>query len=81
MHELSIALEVCRITEEQVGRDTLHRVTEVALDVGDQAGVEVGSLEFCLESLLDAPPFAGARVRIFPQSGDALRVRYLELDD
>ena len=52
MHELSVALEVCRLTEEQVGRDGLSNVLEVGMDVGNDAGVEISNLEFCLEALL-----------------------------
>jgi Zn finger protein HypA/HybF involved in hydrogenase expression len=37
MHEMSIAHEVCRITEEHVGADQLGQVVEVGLEVGDQA--------------------------------------------
>ena len=81
MHELSIALEVCRIAEEQVGREDLCRVTEVAVEVGNDAGVEVGSLEFCLEALLSSAPFGNARPVIARAAGDVLRVSYLELDD
>lgn len=81
MHELSIALEVCRIAEVQVGREALALVTEVGVEVGDDAGVEVGSLQFCLEALLSSPPFRSARPLITRTGGDVLRVSYLELDD
>jgi hypothetical protein len=81
VHELSIALEVIRIAENQVGRDALARVTEVAVEVGDDACVEVGSLEFCLEALLTSPPLGRARPVITRSAGDVLRVSYLELDD
>jgi Zn finger protein HypA/HybF involved in hydrogenase expression len=52
MHELSIALEVCRMTEERVGPDGLRAVRAVGVEVGDDAGIEVGNLQFCLEALL-----------------------------
>lgn len=81
MHEMSIALEVCRIAEQQVGSAAAGRVVAVGVDVGDDAGVEVSSLEFCLESLLATPPFAGARPVIHRLPGDLLRVSYLEVDD
>lgn len=81
MHEMSIALEVCRIAEQQVGSAAVGRVVAVGVDVGDDAGVEVSSLEFCLESLLATPPFAGARPIIHRHPGDLLRVSYLEVDD
>jgi len=78
---MTLALEICRITEEQVGRDALPRVREVGLLVGTDAGVEPDNLEFCLDALLSHPPFAGARVAMSTESGDDLRVTYLEIDD
>lgn len=81
MHEMSIALDVCRIAEEQVGAAMLPCVTEVGVEVGDGAGVEPTNLEFCLEALLGAPPFGNARPAITRTRGDALRVTYLEVDD
>jgi Zn finger protein HypA/HybF involved in hydrogenase expression len=81
VHEMSLALEICRIAEEQVGRDTLPLVREVGLQVGAGAGVEPDNLEFCLQALLDHPPFEGARVVMSLDPGDDLRVTYLEVDD
>ncbi len=78
---MSLALEVCRIAEEQVGPAAAGRVVAVGLEVGDDAGVEVSSLEFCLESLLSTPPFRGARPRITRLPGDVLRVSYVDVDD
>ena len=81
MHELSIALEVCRLTEEQVGRDRLADVREVGMDVGADAGVEVCNLEFCLEALLSEPPFGHGRPVIARRQGNILQLTYLEVDD
>ncbi len=78
---MSIALEVCRITEAHVGRDQLPHVVSVALEIGDDAGVEVENLQFCLEALLAHPPFAGATPVIARRPGDVLRVTQLEVDD
>ncbi len=81
MHEMSIALEVCRMAEEHVGREQLRHVVAVGLDVGDDAGVEIDGLRFCLEALLSNPPFRKARPEITRQPGDLLQLRYLEVDD
>jgi hydrogenase nickel incorporation protein HypA/HybF len=81
MHELSIALEVCRLAEERLGREALPRVISVGVEVGDNAGVEISSLEFCLEAALAAPPFAGAKPAITRLAGDVLRLSYLEVED
>jgi Zn finger protein HypA/HybF involved in hydrogenase expression len=81
MHEMSLALEICRVTEEQVGARQLPNVVTVAVDVGEDAGVEFANLEFCLEALLSNPPFGRARAVINREAGDDLRVAYLEVDD
>lgn len=81
MHEMSVALEICRMAEEQVGRASLAGVVSVGVEVGDEAGLVVENLEFCLEALLGEPPFAGARPRIVRRPGDALRLAYLEIED
>jgi len=78
---MSIALEVCRMAEERVGTEALGSVRAVGLEVGDEAGVEADNLAFCLEALLAAPPFGGARPVITRRRGDVLRLAYLEVDD
>lgn len=80
MHELSLAMEICRIAEQRLG-EGCPRLTAVGLDVGDDAGVEPENLRFCLETLLGQPPFGLARPVITRLRGDALRVTYLEVDD
>ena len=81
MHELSVALEVCRMAEERLDRGQLPMLRVVGLEVGLDAGIEPDNLEFCLTTLLAAPPFAGARPALTRLSGDALRLTYLEIDD
>jgi Zn finger protein HypA/HybF involved in hydrogenase expression len=77
---MSVALEIARIAEEKLG-DTAPQLVTVAVDVGDSAGVEFSSLEFCLEAVFATPPFAGAKPQIMRCAGDVLRVAYLEVDD
>ena len=81
MHELSLAMEVCRITEDTVGPGRLGDVLEVGIEVGQDAGVVIDNLEFCLEALLAQPPFGRGRPVIATAGGDDLRVTYLEVDD
>lgn len=81
MHEMSVAMEVCRIAEDQVGLAALARVREVGLIVGHDSGIEPESLRFCLEVLLEREPFRGARAALEFTPGDDLRVSYLDLDD
>ena len=76
-----MALEICRIAEEQLGPSGAGRLVTVGVEVGDGAGVEPDNLSFCLEALLGAPPFGRARPAIARLPGDVLRVSYLEVDD
>ena len=81
MHEMSLALEVCSIVQRHLPEEQLVRVLAVGVEVGDQAGIEAGNLEFWLETLLASPPFSSARPVIKRVEGDVLRVSYLEVDD
>lgn len=81
MHEMSLALETCRLAEQHVGRGQLMNVVELGIEVGEEAGVEIENLAFCLEALLATPPFAGAQLVVTRLPGDDLRLSYLEVDD
>ena len=81
VHELSLALETCRIAELRAEPRPASAVRTVAVEVGADSGIEVENFRFCLEALLGHPPFAGARLELLPGSGDDLRVTYLEVDD
>jgi len=81
MHEMSVAVEVCRLAEDRLSPAELPQLIAVGLDVGDDAGLEPDNLLFCLEALLAAPPFHKARPEMTRCTGDVLRVTYLELDD
>lgn len=85
MHELSLANEICSIVEREVQRErgvgALGHVTLVAVEVGHEANVEPGSLQFCLDALLSTHPFGRGRSMIEMTSGDDLRVSWFEIDD
>jgi Zn finger protein HypA/HybF involved in hydrogenase expression len=80
MHELSIAMEVCRMAEHTLGADAT-RLRSVTLTVGDDAGVERDNLAFCLDVLLNQPPFRTATAHLARCPGDVLRVDHYEVDD
>jgi Zn finger protein HypA/HybF involved in hydrogenase expression len=81
MHELSLALEVCRIARDRLDGGSAGRVVTVGVDVGEDAGIEIENFRFCLESLLLEPPFDGARPDLTIQPGGDLRLTFLEVDD
>lgn len=59
----------------------LPQLVELGLEVGNDSNLELANLEFCLDTLLAHPPFAGATVTITRAAGDDIRVCYLEIDD
>ncbi|HXW96007.1 MAG TPA: hydrogenase maturation nickel metallochaperone HypA [Gemmatimonadales bacterium] len=81
MHELSLALEVCRIAEQHADPRPASAVRRIGVEMGGDGTVEVENFRFCLEALLGSPPFAGARLDLHLTGGDDLRVTYLEVDD
>jgi Hydrogenase/urease nickel incorporation, metallochaperone, hypA len=85
MHELSLANAICDIVEREVRRDrparALGSVTLVVVDVGRDANVEPGSLQFCLDALLSTPPFGRGTSRLEFVEGDDLRVNWFEIDE
>jgi Zn finger protein HypA/HybF involved in hydrogenase expression len=81
VHELSLALEVCRIAELHLDPARAARVRRLGVEVGRDANIEVENFRFCLEALLEAPPFSGATPCIIPCPGPDLRLAYLEVDD
>ena len=81
MHEMSLALEVCDIAGRYVAPEQMEQITEVGIEIGDDAGIEADNLVFWLETLLASPPFKAARPVVTRVAGDVLRVSYLEVDD
>ena len=81
MHEMSVAMEVCRMAEERLGPGGSGRLRMVSLEVGDDAGLEPANLSFCLDALLSQPPFGAACANVTRCAGDVLRLDYLEVDD
>lgn len=81
MHELSLALEVCRLAGDVLVRERGIAVRAVGVEVGDDAGIEIENFRFCLTALLTEPPFTGARAELLPAFGDTLRLAYVEVDD
>ena len=81
MHELSLALEVCRLAENAVYPADPARVVTVGVVLGDRSAVEPANFEFCLEALLQQPPFGHAVPSIVRTPGDDLRLDYVEVED
>ncbi|MFZ5624722.1 MAG: hydrogenase/urease maturation nickel metallochaperone HypA [Gemmatimonadota bacterium] len=81
MHELALALEICRMAAERLDPAQHRRLVAVGVEVGDDGGIEPDNLAFCLEALLSQPPFGQAKPVLTRVAGDTLRLEYLEVDD
>ena len=81
MHEMSLAMEICRIAEEKIGTPACAGVVEVGVVVGREANVDPDSLAFCLEAMLREPPFGHGQPALSLVPGDDLRLDYLEVED
>lgn len=81
MHELSVAVEVCRMAEERLRPGDPARLRSVEIVVGDESGLEPENLRFCLEALLAAPPFGRAVPAITRTAGRDLALARLLVDD
>lgn len=81
MHELSLALEVCRMAGDVLEREGGVAVRSLGVEVGAEAEVELENLRFCLDALLTEPPFLGARAELLTVPGETLRLTFVEVDD
>ena len=81
MHELSVAIEICRMVEERLAPGEALQLRRVGVIVGDDAGLEPANLSFCLDALLSNPPFGSATAVLTRCPGNDLRVNYYEVDD
>ena len=64
MHELSLAGGILRVLEQTRERDPFERITQLRLEVGVLAGVEIESLRFALSSIAANSILAGASIEI-----------------
>ena len=80
MHELSLALEVCRMAEAELGVRS-PRLKTVHVELGADAGIEPANFVFCLEALLGSPPFGSAALAVTEAAGPDIKLVALEIDD
>ena len=71
MHELSLAGGILRVLEQTRARDPFERITQLRLEVGVLAGVEVESLRFALNSIAHSTVLASANIEIYELPGIA----------
>lgn len=87
MHEMGIAGSVLEAVHQELQKYPRHRATKVALRIGEFAGVDPDSLQFCFEALVKGTPLEPLELEIEwcrltdGRRGDELELAHLELDD
>ena len=64
MHELSIAMSIIEIAEENAKREDARRITEIELDIGTQSGVVLEALDFAMQAAVKGTMLENADVKI-----------------
>lgn len=64
MHELSIAISIVEIAEENAKNANATIINEIELDIGTQSGVVLDALEFAMKSAVIGTMLENAIVRI-----------------
>lgn len=75
MHELSLAGGILRLVEDAAAREGFARVSQLRLEAGALAGVEVSALRFALDTLTPGTVLAGAQIDIDQPPGTAWCLR------
>jgi hydrogenase nickel incorporation protein HypA/HybF len=87
MHEMGIAGSVLEAVHQELQKYPQHRATKVALRIGEFAGVDPDSLQFCFEALVKDTELEPLELEIEwcraedGRRGDELELAHLELDD
>jgi len=71
MHEMSLCESILNVLEETARSQHFARVTEVRLEVGALAGVEIEALRFGFDAVMRGSLADGARLEIIEVPGEA----------
>ncbi|MFA6233441.1 MAG: hydrogenase maturation nickel metallochaperone HypA [Bacteroidota bacterium] len=69
MHELSIAENIVEIAVAHLRKDGGTAVTEIELEIGTLAGIEIDALTFAMDAATKNTPLQNAEVRILTVQG------------
>lgn len=82
MHELSIAMSLAELVEEQIAAEPEVTVTAVDIRIGTQSSVVPEALQFAWEPVSRGTRLEGSELRIERQpNSDALELVAIELAD
>jgi hydrogenase nickel incorporation protein HypA/HybF len=72
MHELSIAMGIVKIAEDETAKVKEKKVTKIELEIGKLAGVEIDSLNFVWESAVKGTVLEHSKKEIIIIPGKAV---------
>ena len=71
MHELSIALGIVKIAEDELNKVNANNIDEIELEIGNLAGIEFSSLDFVWPSAVENTVLQNAKRTITTIDGKA----------
>lgn len=71
MHEMSIAMNIVDIVEEELEKAHATVVSQIELEIGTLSGVVLEALEFALDEAVKKTPLENAEIKIEKVSGRA----------
>ena len=71
MHEMSIALGIIKIAEEETVKANMNKVERIELEIGTLAGIEIAALEFAWPSAIKGTALENAEKKIIMIQGKA----------
>jgi hydrogenase nickel incorporation protein HypA/HybF len=80
MHELSIAVSLIEVAEEEAARNHATRVQSIRLRLGSRAGVAREALLFSYGLACEGTPLEGSRLLIEDVEGTELELISLEIE-
>ena len=87
MHEMGVASSVLEAVHKELHRYPGHRAAKVAVRIGEFAGVDPASLQFCFEALVKGTEYEPLELLVEwcpageGRRGDELDLAYVELED
>ena len=80
MHELSIAVNIVEIAEEELRRHGGDRIRTVHVQIGSLAGVAKESLQFSFSLACEGTPAEGSKLVIEEGEGRDLSIVQMEIE-
>jgi len=81
MHEMGIASSILDAVQKELVRYPQYRAIKVQVRIGELAGVDCDSLQFCFDAIVKDSSFAPLELGIEACSGDELDLSSIEMDD